>query len=219
MNIVVVSPHPDDETLGAGGTLLRYKREGHKIFWINVTDVQENQGWDIEFIERRKTQIDNICKFYGFEGFYNLKFMPAKLESIDKDLIIKRISECFQEIQPEWIILPDGNDAHSDHKIVFESCMACSKIFRYPYIKKITTMEIVSETDFGNMDHPFSPNYFVDISDYMNDKIKATKIYDTELKEPPFPRSVEVIKALGTIRGGMSGVRYAEAYRMIKCID
>ena len=46
MNIVVVSPHPDDETLGAGGTLLRQKARGDKIYWINVTNIDKKDGWD-----------------------------------------------------------------------------------------------------------------------------------------------------------------------------
>lgn len=80
------------------------------------------------------------------------------------------------------------------------------------------TMEIVSETDFGRPQNPFLPNYFVDITDFMEQKIEAAKIYDTELGETPFPRSVENIKALATIRGAAAGVKYAESFRLIKYI-
>ena len=79
-------------------------------------------------------------------------------------------------------------------------------------------MEIVSETDFGKPDNPFYPNCYIDITDYMDSKITALKIYDTELGVPPFPRSIENITALATFRGSAAGVKYAEAFRMIKCI-
>ncbi len=219
MNIVVVSPHPDDETLGAGGMLLRQKAKGDKIYWINVTNVSEKTGWDKDFVSRRQEQINNICEYFQFDGFYDLNFVPSTLEDMEKGKIIAAIGKCFKEIQPEWLILPNPTDAHSDHKIVYDSCMACSKVFRYPYIKKITTMEILSETDFGSGDHVFSPNYFIDISEYMEKKVQALKIYDTEIGEPPFPRSLEAVNALATLRGGMCGARYAEAFRIIKWID
>lgn len=219
MNIVVVSPHPDDETLGAGGFLLRQKAAGDKIFWLNITDVQTNQGWDESFVERRKIQIQSICDFYNFDGFYNLQFKPSELDKIERGIIISKISECFKVIRPEWIILPDSNDAHSDHGIVFECCMACSKIFRYPYIKRIMTMEILSESDFGGPDHPFIPNYFIDITEHIEEKWKALQIYDTELGEPPFPRSIEIVKALSMLRGAAAGTKYAEAFKIIKFIE
>ena len=62
-------------------------------------------------------------------------------------------------------------------------------------------------------------NLFVDISEYLEGKIKAMSIYDTELGEHPFPRSLEAIKALAVIRGQMAGCKYAEAFRIIKRIE
>lgn len=219
MRIMVISPHPDDETLGAGGTLLRYKAEGHKIYWLNITSVEKSDKWSEEFIQKRKKQLIEVCRFYQFDQFIDLKFEPASLDSVSRSQLIERIGEYFDEIKPEWIMLPDGNDAHSDHKVVFECCLACSKVFRYPYIKRIATMEIISETDFGKPDNPFVPNLFIDISDYMDKKLGALEIYDTEIQEKPFPRNLDAVRALGTLRGGMAGCQYAEAFKIIKEIQ
>ena len=219
MKIAVISPHPDDETLGAGGTLLRFRNEGHQIYWINVTDVAIEYGWDLAFIEKRKEQIHNICKFFQFDQMFNLKFQPAKLEMMESGKLIQAIAKCFETIKPDWIIIPNDKDAHSDHKIVYDACMACSKSFRYPYIKKITTMEILSETDFSKEGIMFSPNYFVDITGYMEDKIKALEFYDTEMGELPFPRCSEAVEALATVRGVCAGNRYAEAFHIIKWME
>ena len=114
--------------------------------------------------------------------------------------------------------MPDYNDAHSDHKSVFDWCHACAKNFRAPFIKQIMTMEILSETDFGRPEKPFVPNYFVDISKYMDKKIEAMKIYDTELGEFPFPRSIKNMEALSVVRGAMCGTQHAEGFRVIKMI-
>ena len=218
MNVLVVSPHPDDETLGAGGTILRLKEEGNKIFWLNITGMTKGGIFSEEMQERRKEQLKNIEDFYKFEGTYNLNLPTAQLDSYNTSDAIDKIREVFTKVQPEIIILPDYNDAHSDHKKVFEWCYSCSKVFRFPYIKKIMTMEIVSETDFGKPENPFIPNFYVDITEYLEEKINALNIYDTELGEPPFPRSIEHVKALAIVRGAAAGVKYAEAFRMIKYI-
>lgn len=218
MNALIVSPHPDDESLGGGGTVLRLIAEGHSVSWLNITGVENNDKFSEDFVKKRRGQLKEIETYYQFEKTYNLNLMTTKLEAYDSAEIIDKISSIFREIKPDVLILPDYNDAHSDHKKVFEWCYACSKIFRFPYIKQIMTMEIISETDFGSPENPFHPNYYVDITDYMEDKVRALEIYDTELGEPPFPRSIENIKALARIRGAAAGVEYAEAFRLIKYI-
>jgi len=219
MKILVVSPHPDDETLGAGGTLLKLKKQGRKIYWLNITDMKAEDGWSIDKIEHRRQQIQNIIVFFEFEDFYNLRFTPTKLRNIEEGEIISAIRKVFDEVKPEWIIIPGQYDAHSDHHVVYNCCMACAKTFRAPYIKRITTMEIVSETDSGYQKEKFNPNLFVDITDELEGKLQAMKIYDTEIEEVPFPRSLENIRALATTRGSYCSSRYAEAFSIIRQLE
>lgn len=216
MKVLVVSPHPDDETLGAGGTIVRLKKENHQVYWLNITDVDEKYGWNTEFVQRRKEQMSQIKQYYQFDKVYNLKFAPAKLEKIATGDLIDAINKCFEDVKPEWLILPDYNDAHSDHNVVFECCMACAKTFRCPSVKRITTMEIVSETNFGKPYDKFNPVFYVDISNTIENKIEAMNIYDSEVGEHPFPRSEVSIKSLAALRGVEAGVNAAEAFRLIK---
>ena len=218
MKVLVVSPHPDDETLGAGGTISRLISEGHAVYWLNITTMEGNNFFSDVVKEKRKKQLEDITTFLKFTQVYHLNMPTTELEKVDSSKAIEMIGKVFTDIGPEMLILPDYNDVHSDHKIVFDWCYACAKIFRCPTIKHIMTMEIPSETDFGRPENPFVPNYYVDITDYIERKIEALKIYDTEIGEPPFPRSVENIKALAMLRGSVAGVRYAEAFRMIKYI-
>lgn len=218
MKILIVSPHPDDETLGAGGTILRMIAEGNDVFWLNVTTMINSEKFPKELIEKRKTQLEKIEEFYGFKKVYHLNMPTTKLDNMDSAKAIDMVALVMEEVKPEILILPYYNDVHSDHKKVFEWCYACSKVFRYPYVKKILTMEIVSETEFSGLD-TFSPNYFIDITKYIEGKMQALRIYDTEISAPPFPRSEENVRALATVRGAMAGVRYAEAFHLIKCIE
>ena len=67
--IIVIGAHPDDETLGAGGTLLSHKFLGDKIYWINATEINEEAGYSVEQIKKREIQIKKVIKLYGFEKF------------------------------------------------------------------------------------------------------------------------------------------------------
>lgn len=219
MNILVISPHPDDETLGAGGTLLNYKDKGHQLYWLNITNMKEEFGYKKEAIETRQKQIELVKIKIGFTDFYDLGLEPANLDQYRSNKIIEQISKIIGSVRPEIIIIPNGTDAHSDHKIVFEWCCACTKIFRYPFIKRVMSMEIISETNFSVGDSIFVPNYYVDITKYMNRKEQILGIYESELGEHPFPRSLEGIEALAKVRGMEAGVKYSEAYHILKIIE
>ena len=66
---LVIAPHPDDETLGCGGTLLRARAEGDEIYWLIVTGVSEAQGFSADRVASRAAEIDqvfaNVRAFFG----------------------------------------------------------------------------------------------------------------------------------------------------------
>ena len=76
MNILVVSPHPDDETLGAGGTILRLMQEGNAVSWLNITGIQGNPDYSTEYRKNRERQLNNIEKFYDFSRRVKANWHP-----------------------------------------------------------------------------------------------------------------------------------------------
>ena len=79
-------------------------------------------------------------------------------------------------------------------------------------------MEIISETDYG-LQGRFAPNLFIDISKELEDKLDAMGIYNTEIEDAPFPRSLDKIRALAEVRGGTILSKYAEAFYIVKQIQ
>ena len=219
--VIIISAHPDDETLGAGGTILKHKQNGDEIYWLIVTDVFESEGFSKERVLSRKQEIEDVSKLYSFNDVYNLGYPTMKLNDTILFELVNKISHIFQELKPEIIYVMNRSDAHSDHRIVFDAVMSCTKSFRYPYVKKVLMYECISETEFAPIlpERVFQPNYFVDISDFLINKIEIMKIFDSELGEHPFPRSIKNIEALATYRGATIGVNYAESFQMIKYID
>ena len=219
--VLVVSAHPDDETLGVGGTLLKHKFEGDSLFWLNATKIDSSNLDNKKRYKEREKELDKVIELYGFEEFIQMDFITTQLSSQSKIKMIPQLSEIFLRLKPEIIYVVNRSDAHSDHRYLFESVYSASKTFRQPSIKKILMFECLSETEFSVplSDFVFLPNYFVDISSYLDQKIEIMKTYSSEMSEPPFPRSESNIRALATLRGSTSGVLAAEAFQVLKIID
>ena len=219
--VIVISAHPDDETLGVGGTILRHVAKGDEVYWLIITNIFENQGFSKSRVESRQKEIDLVSKSFGFKEVINLNYPTMSLSSSSLIKLVPEISKVFSEIQPNTIYCLNRSDAHSDHRIIFDDVMACTKSFRYPYIKQVLLYECISETEFAPALHEktFIPNYFTDITDFIEKKLQIMRIYESEMGEHPFPRSEENIKALATFRGAIAGVRFAESFQLIKYIE
>lgn len=217
--ILVVAPHPDDETLGAGGTLLKHQENGDSLFWLIMTTVSGHPSYSDHFKNLREQQINIISSLYKMQDTFQLPFHSAKLDRYSLCEIISAVNEIITKVQPNIIYQPFSYDAHSDHRITFETISACSKIFRFYSIEEVLLYETPSETDFALPTNPiFQPNVFVNISKTFNKKITILKQYNNELGEHPFPRSIEAIYALAKLRGVQSNSNFAEAFMLIKKI-
>jgi len=219
--ILVIAVHPDDETLGCGGTLLKYKANGDEIHWLIATDIKESEGYGISTIRKRNKEITKIDELYGFTSVNKLDLSTTKVDTYSMSVLVSKFSSVIDRIKPDIIYLPFKSDVHSDHKYIFDAAYSCTKVFRHPFIKKIYMMETLSETEFSlsTKEDSFVPNVFVDISEFMDKKIKLMNIYESEIGKHPFPRSERNIRALATYRGATSGCDYAESFMLLKEIS
>jgi len=212
--VLTIAVHPDDETLGCGGTLLKHKANDDKIHWLICTDIDKKD----DYYQTRQKEIQKVSQAYSFDSVKNLNLKTMQVDQYSISELIDKISKVIYEIKPNIIYLPFKSDIHSDHRKIFEAAFSCTKSFRYPFIKKIYMIETLSETEFApsTKEDSFIPNVFVDISEFMNKKIEITKIYKSEVKEHPFPRSITNIKALATLGGATISCQFAESFMLLK---
>lgn len=214
--ILFVSVHPDDETLGCGGTIIKLKNEGISVNWLNLTggSLDHPYGFSKEILDNREKLITLINQTYGFESFINLNYPSQMLDTLDARIIIGGIKEAYDEILPDTLFIPNRSDIHSDHRVAFDALFSAAKQFRASYIKRIYMYETLSETEFALslIERVFIPNTFVDISDHFEEKIRIMQMYDTEIMPDPYPRSIHAIKSLAAYRGSRIGTTYAEAF-------
>jgi len=217
---LVVAVHPDDETLGCGGTLLKHKANGDQLFWLIATNAVKGHSSNLSTIKQRGKEIDKVAKAYGFKGIYKMNLPSKGVDTIPMAELVGKISAIIENIKPNIIYLPFQGDVHSDHRYFFQATYSCLKTFRSPFVKTILMMETVSETEFtpSLRENVFVPNYFVDISDFLDTKLKIMLIYKGEMRKHPFPRSILNIRALATYRGATAGCQFAESFVLLKKI-
>ena len=214
---LVVAPHPDDEVLGCGGTLLRRKAEGGKIGWLIVTGISEAAGWPAERVRLRDEEIGKVGTAFGFDEVFNLRLPTTHLDEIPTSDLVSAISSVFKAFEPDEVLVPHRGDIHSDHRATFDAVAACSKWFRYPSVRRVMAYETVSETEFGmESGSGFRANVYVEIGAYLEKKLEIMQIYRSEIAEFPFPRSVRTVRALAEWRGSNAGWPAAEAFELLR---
>lgn len=215
--VLVVAPHPDDETLGCGGTLLRHRSNGDEVHWLVVTKL-DGEHYTAERLESRQQEIREVAAAYGFASTTQLGFETTQLDRVPLDEIVSGIGAVVAKVKPEVVYLPFPGDAHTDHRIVYLAASAATKWFRHPSVRRVLACEILSETDFGLVPDglPFKPNSYVDIGPWLGKKLEIMHRYADEMGTHPFPRSEATIRALATLRGSQCGADAAEAFMVLK---
>jgi LmbE family N-acetylglucosaminyl deacetylase len=215
--MLVVAPHPDDETFGCGGTILRATREGIEVHWLIVTTMRGANEYTQQQIEERDALIQAVTEAYGFAGVHQLGFTTARLDGMGLKPLVDAVGEVMAELRPTDVYAPFRHDIHSDHRQVFDAVAACSKWFRFPGTRRFLSYETLSETDFCvDPGAGFNPTVFIDISSELPGKLEIVRLYPEEIGEHPFPRSAESCRSLAQLRGSQSGCRAAEAFQLIR---
>jgi LmbE family N-acetylglucosaminyl deacetylase len=218
MRVLVVSVHPDDETLGCGGTILKHRDRNDEVFWLILTEASDQSGYSREFAVNAKKQVRLVSEAYQFKETYSLGFPTTRLHALDFSMVINNISQILHDVKPEIIYTVNRSDIHTDHQIAAKAIMSCTKSFRNPFIKRILMYECISETEIAPPLHEnaFLAHVYSDITEFLEKKIEIMRIYESELQPMPMPRSLENVAALARFRGATVSVQYAEAFMLLR---
>lgn len=216
--ITVISVHPDDETLGCGGTILRHVAAGDQVSWIIVT-----AGWEPKYgkdvIAAKAREVDQVAKAYGMTDVQRLGLPTTRMRELPEATLIDALGPAIEKTAPDTIYTIHRGDVHTDHQAVFEGVTIVCKPFRNtPRPARLLSFETLSSTDAAlqDKDSLFVPSVFVDITPYIERKIEIMKLFASEQQPYPQPRSAESIRALARHRGGTIGREYAEAFVLLR---
>ena len=215
MKILIISPHPDDEVLGCGGTIAKHNADGNDVFLCIVTTAYTPE-WSSEFIEKRKEEVENSSMILGIKKTYFLNYPTVKLDTIPQKDLNHALITILDKLKPEIVYIPFKGDLNRDHRLIFEASLVATRPLKNSSVRRILAYEILSETEWGNPLELFSPNVYVDISNTLEKKMNAMVAYQSELRDYPHPRHQDVIRALAVKRGSEAGLKYAEAFCLIR---
>jgi LmbE family N-acetylglucosaminyl deacetylase len=157
---------------------------------------------------------------YPFASFDWLKFPAAGFERQPLGEAVAQIREVVARVRPHTVFVPNRSDAHSDHRVAFQTIHAVVKSFymRTLGVRRVLACEVISETDAAAPlpEGAFIPNVFVDISSTLERKLEIMSLYRTELHPEPMPRSLSAIRALARVRGATIAAQYAEAFMLVR---
>ena len=124
LKLLAVFAHPDDESMGMGGTLAKYSAEGVATYTVCASrgergwfgPEQQNPGPN-RLGQLRTTELKNAVKELGMHGLYFLDYIDGDVDKADHSEAISRIVTHIRRIKPQVIVTfpPDGNYGHPDH--------------------------------------------------------------------------------------------------------
>jgi LmbE family N-acetylglucosaminyl deacetylase len=225
-SILIVAAHPDDEVLGCGGTIAKHAQSGDKTHILIIAEgaTSRHEKRDVKKSDGELSTLQlsalKAAQILGAEKPRFGNFPDNRLDSIDLLDIIKLIEALVKEVQPHTVYVHHGGDLNIDHKLVYRAVLTACRPLPGFCVKNIYTYETVSSTEWGvELQTPFRPTLFINISDTYTDKLAALEAYNTEMRPFPHARSIENIKALARTRGASVGLEFAEAYAVIREIS
>ncbi|MDR3400911.1 MAG: PIG-L family deacetylase [Chthoniobacter sp.] len=219
MKVLVISVHPDDETLGCGGTMLKHAAAGDEIFWLIATQAHE-PAWDRATIAAKAVEVERVARAYGVSEFQKLGLPSGQLDAQPLSQMIDSIREVVAKVRPAVVYLVHAGDIHTDHYAIFTAAMSVLKPFymNKQGVHRVLSYETLSSTEAApaQLHRLFAPNAFNDVSPYLERKIEIMNLYATELHADPLPRGPSAIRALARFRGATIAVEYAEAFMLVR---
>lgn len=198
-SILAVGAHPDDVEVGCFGTLLKHRKNGDCVnVALTTKGGYGSRTWETILAELEEAQsylglryimLDNPIGHYG---------MTWKT--------VGELDDIIREHNVDTVYSVWHGDSHQDHQATFRNVLAAC---RTKNVKNLYCYEL-PEYSYRSQ-QTFQPRRFVDVSDTMEEKLKAVSAYRTYFNE----HSKGAIKGLASHRGGACGVQYAEAFEII----
>jgi LmbE family N-acetylglucosaminyl deacetylase len=218
--ILIIAAHPDDEILGAGGTLIKHTEKGDDVFCLILGEGAMSRAGAVRSeIKKLQQQTSRAGKIIGFKKIYFSNLPDNSFDTVVLLKIVKIIEGYLKKIEPDIVYTHYGHDLNIDHQLTFEAVLTACRPCNSVSPKEIFVFETLSSSEWQASDKKFNPNVYIDIEEVFDKKIAAMKEYSSEIKKYPHPRSPEGIRILAQYRGLESGLRFAEAFILERRIE
>lgn len=215
--MAVIGAHPDDELLGAGGTLARHVLAGDEVHAIIVADGAGSR-YPAELAATLEKQAHRAAEVIGFASLQLLSLPDQRLDTLPLIELTQRLEGVLDEIDPSIVYTHFPGDVNADHGLVARCAWTACRPYGRPRVHKFAVFETPSSTEWA---WPMSgtelrPNLFVDVTDTLETKIAAMECYETELRDYPHPRSSRALRERAAYWGSHVGRPAAEPFAVLR---
>lgn len=221
---LILAPHADDEAMGCSGLMARLAEAGARIHVLYAAvDGFHHYGLerDTDFGER-VAEIEDVLALFGERCTYEIAYgdqgLIERLDTLPRLELVDRFEATLNEHEPELVLLPALPDYDQDHQAVFDAGFAAARPIAAQFGKWLAPHVMTYE--MTKLQWAATPLLraaaFCDITDVMETKLEAVRRYRTMLRPAPHIRSLESVEALATVRGAEIGVRFAEAFGVLR---
>ena len=207
--ILAIGAHFDDVELAVAGTLNLLSNKGAKVFKITLTDnvtKSKDLKLNVKFNSSKKSS-SKACKILGVKEIENKMIKKCNYLKYDTDLM-QYLEKIIIDNKIDTVFTHYNEDANKDHvachEIATTAARHCQNIMMF-------------QSNFYIVNKGFLPNFFVDISNNVENKIKSLNCYDSEhnRNNSLFENTID----RNRVWGMSNGVKYAEAFLPIKFLQ
>ncbi len=218
MSYLIVVAHPDDEVLGAGGTMYKLAQKGEEVNVCILSGKAQARSFRPSDTEL-ESDTNQSLHMLGVHKTYMGDFPNIQMNTVPHLSLVQFIEKVILDTKADVIITHHPADLNNDHLHTSLACQAAARLYQrrqdIPALKELLFMEVPSATDWSlnRGMQPFTPDTYVELGrEAVNAKVKALSQYRGVMREFPHPRCEEVLTGLAAYRGGQSGCHYAEAF-------
>jgi len=215
--VVVIGAHPDDELLGAGGTLARHVLAGDEGHGTVVADGARSR-YPAELAATLEKQAHRAAEVIGFTSLQLLSLPDQRLDTLPLIELTQRLEGVLDEIDPSIVYTHFPEDVNADHGLVARCAWTACRPYRRPQVRKFAVFETPSSTEWAwpMPGTELRPNLFLDVTDTLETKIAAMECYETELRDYPHPRSSRALRERAAYWGSHIGRPAAEPFAVLR---
>lgn len=223
MSVLCIAAHPDDEVLGVGGTIARHVGDGEDVHVCILADGissrQEEVNDEVQArIEHRRGHAKEACDLLGVASVSFHRFPDNEFDTVPLLDIVQTIEGEIEEHDPDIVYTHHYGDLNIDHELACRATVTATRPLKDSNIDRVLAFETLSATEWSvpSPENSFQPQHYVNIEDYLNDKLDAVAVYTDELRDPPHPRTIDTIRRNAYIWGAKAGVAAAEPFEVLR---
>lgn len=213
-SVLVIAAHPDDEVIGAGGTIAAHAARGDSVVIAILTEGATVQfPGDQSKVSLKKEQALKAAEMLGAKDVFSGGFPDQHLDVTPVLEVNRFVEDVARKVNPQVIYTHHFADLNADHRVAYEAAAVMARPFSLASFERLLCYSVDTLTHAGMSTPQF--NVYSDISETLELKLQAMRVYETELRDYPHPRSLEAMRYAALSKGAAVGLPAAEVFQLV----